>query len=116
MEIKDKPQSMSVREWITRKLAQEVMIPEKTIRQVIAHQFDSAYEALNTNNSIEISGFGKFFYNKKKAVKEKEWLLGKKDAYEKVLDSETATEKERLKAERDIRQINDSVKAIENKL
>lgn len=116
MEIKDKPQSMSVREWITKKLAQEIMIPENIIRQVIVHHYDSAYEALNSNNSIEISGFGKFYYNTKKAAKEKEWLLSKKDSYEKILDSETATEKERLKARRDIKQIIRTVIAIENKL
>ena len=70
MEIKDKPSSMSVREWIIKKIAQEIIIPEKTIRRVITHEFDSGLEALEKFNSVEISGFGKFFYNEKKAKRE----------------------------------------------
>lgn len=116
MEIKDKPQSMSVREWITRKIAQEIMIPEKIIRQVVAHNYDSAYEATSKFNSIEISGFGKFYYNTKKAGKEKIRLLSKQDACEKILNSGTATEKERHTAERDLKQTLEHIKAIEKKL
>lgn len=115
MEIKDKPKSMSVREWITKKLAQEIMIPEMVIKQVVAHQFDSAYEALVDNNSIEISGFGKFYYNEKKANKERNWLLTKQAACEEILNSETATDKERQKAERELHQIIDNIKYIDTK-
>jgi nucleoid DNA-binding protein len=116
MEIKDKPKSMDVREWITRKIAQETMIPEKTLRVVIAHNFDSAYEALKEGHkSIEISGFGKFYFNETKAKKEKEWLLQQKDAHEKLLISDTATEKERLKAERELDIIEKNLKVIKSK-
>lgn len=115
MEIKDKPSSMSVREWIAKKIAQDIMIPEKVIRLVEVHQFDSAYEALNSNKSIEISGFGKFFYNDKKAATEKERLFKQKETFEKQLDSGTATEKERLKAERDLKVIKKNIISITNK-
>ena len=95
MEIKDKPNSMSVREWITKKIATGIMITEKTIRVVITHQFDTASDALNKYNSLEISGFGKFFYNTKKADKEIEWCKEQKNTYEGSL------EKEMAKVERD---------------
>ena len=108
MEIKDKPNSMSVREWITKKIATGIMIPEKDIRRVITHQFDSAYDALKVNNSIEISGFGKFFYNTKKADKEIEWCKGQKNTYERSL------EKEMAEAERD--KINEKLRKVDVKL
>jgi len=99
MEIKDKPASMTVREWITKKIATDIMIPERDIRQVISHQFDAAYEAVSKYNSIEISGFGKFFYNTKKADKEIEHCLSQKDAYEEILDNSSTTEKKRQQIE-----------------
>ena len=42
-------------------------MPEVVINQVITHQFDSAHDAVKTNDSVEISGFGKFLFNEKKA-------------------------------------------------
>lgn len=106
MEIKDKPESMSVREWITKKVATGIMIPENIIRRVIAHQFDSAYEALKDNNSIEISGFGKFYYNKKRAKKEIQLYEKEKDSCEKRLISSSTTEKERREIEKRLKFIN----------
>ena len=41
----------------------------KTIEAVIEYQLQGANDALKTANSIELSGFGKFLYNKKKAQK-----------------------------------------------
>lgn len=94
MEIKDKPNSMGVRQWIIKKIAMEQMIPEIVIRQVIAHQFDSAHEALNEHNSLEISGFGKFYYNTKKADKEIEKLLSQEANFQRIYN-EATTEKKR---------------------
>lgn len=44
-----------------------MMISEKVLDAVISHQFSSANEALATNKSVELSGFGKLVFNKKKA-------------------------------------------------
>lgn len=65
----DKPISMSMKDWLIRRLAVKMMITEKTLEAVINHQFQSANEALASNKSVEISGFGKFLFNHKKAVK-----------------------------------------------
>lgn len=114
MEIKDKPASMSVREWITKKIATGIIVPEKVIRQVITHQFDSAYDALKVNNSLEISGFGKFFYNTKKADKEIEWCKEQKAAYEKLI-SEQTSEAERIKTGDRLRQVELKYKRLTKK-
>jgi len=111
MELKDKPASMSVREWLTKKLAVKIMIPENVIRQVVTHQFDSAYEALKVNNSLEISGFGKFFYNTKKADKEIEFCEKQAADYRKCLEEEES-EAERDKIRTRIGQVDLKLKRL----
>jgi putative NADH-flavin reductase len=73
-----------------------MMISEKTIETVINHQFQSANEAMDTNNSIEISGFGKFYFNEKKAKKRLEDLTRKKNLMlEFIASAETSEQKKR---------------------
>lgn len=65
---------LSVRETIIKQLAvnkiADKLISEKIINEVISHQFDSALKATVVHNSVEISGFGKFSFNQKKATKQ----------------------------------------------
>ena len=92
----DKPISMSVKDYLVRTLAVKMMISEKTIETVVNHQFQSANEAMDTNNSIEISGFGKFYFNEKKAKKRLEDLTRKKNLMLEFLASaETSEQKKR---------------------
>lgn len=115
MEIKDKPKSMSVRDWIIKKIAIGIKIPENIVRQVEAHHFDSALGAIDKYNSIEISGFGKFFYNPTKAKKELEKYRSTKTSIEKKLNSEKTTGKKRQSLEEDLKIINQVIKYIESK-
>ena len=92
----DKPISMSVKDYLVRTLAVKMMISEKTIETVINHQFQSANEAMDTNNSIEIAGFGKFYFNEKKAKKRLEDLTRKKNLMlEFIASAETSEQKKR---------------------
>lgn len=91
----DKPISMSVKDFLVRTLAVKIMVSEKTIEAVINHQFQTANEAMDTNSSIEIAGFGKFFYNNKKAQKRIESLEQKADVYRKLLESEDLSEQKK---------------------
>jgi len=92
----DKPISMSVKDYLVRTLAVKMMISEKTIETVVNHQFQSANEAMDTNNSIEISGFGKFYFNEKKAKKRLEDLTRKKNLMlEFIASAETSEQKKR---------------------
>lgn len=83
----DKPVSLSVKDWIVRKMAVSMMVSEKTLDAVITHQFQSANEALATCNSVELSGFGKFFFNYKKAVKKMEKMLAQRQHLLNQLDT-----------------------------
>lgn len=91
----DKPISMSVKDFLVRTLAVKIMVSEKTIEAVVNHQFQTANEAMDINNSIEIAGFGKFFYNNKKAQKRIESLQEKVEVYRKVLDTPGLSEQKK---------------------
>jgi len=95
----EKPISMSVKEWIIKKMSINMVISERIIDQVINHQFDSANDALNTNDTIEISGFGKFLFNKKRALTQYTKLLQMKQAYENMLADPDITDKKKHSTE-----------------
>lgn len=60
---------MGVREWLIKKLsATLVNIPQSTITKVVQHNYESIHSAFKENDSIEIAGFGKFYFNRKKAM------------------------------------------------
>jgi len=65
----ERPTTLTIKQFLIRKLAVDIMVPESIIESVITHQFSSALNALPTNNSIEISGFGKFVFKLKIAQK-----------------------------------------------
>lgn len=94
----DKPISLSVKDYLIRKMAVKLMTPEKTIDAVIMHQFQSANEATSQHKSVEISGFGKFFFNDKKAHKTMEKFLSQKALFEKWANDETLPEAKRQSA------------------
>jgi hypothetical protein len=91
----DKPVSMSVKDYLIRTLAVKMMVSEKTIEAVINHQFQSANQALDTNNSVEISGFGKFYFNEKKAQKRLQALGNKKRVMEELIASDETSEQKK---------------------
>ena len=70
----DKPVSLSVKDYLVRTLAPKMLTSEKVIDAVVTHQFNEANSALKENASIEISGFGKFYFNYKKALKKLDML------------------------------------------
>lgn len=91
----DKPISLSVKDYLIRKMSVKMMLPEKTIDAVISHQFSSANEALATNKSVEIAGFGKFYFNDGKAKKKLAKMLYQKEFFERALLEEDITPKRR---------------------
>lgn len=94
----DKPISMSVKDFLIRKLAVELMTSEKTIEAVVNHQFQSANSAMYENESVEISGFGKFTFNRKKAERIFEKMLSKKETFERQMNNPELSEQKRISA------------------
>ena len=111
-----KPQSMSVKEWIIKKMAISMMVSEKTIDAVVTHQFDSANDAVNIHKSVEISGFGKFFFNQKKALTQYKKLLAIKLAYENILADESISDVKRNAVTLKLQIIETSIKTLKPKI
>ena len=66
--MKERPHSVSHRDWFVRNLAESLKIDQGVVDKVIKHQFDSVILATHNNKSVEISGFGKFIWNHKRAL------------------------------------------------
>lgn len=60
---------MSLKEFLIKKIALENNLPVRTVEAIINHEFLEAFKATTEHKSIEISGFGKFLFNEKKAQK-----------------------------------------------
>jgi len=93
-----------------------MVISEKIIDSVVTHQFDSANDALNVNKSVEISGFGKFFFNSKKAVTQYNKLLNIKRTYENALADENITDTKRNALELKMQIVESSIKTLKPKI
>ena len=91
----DKPRSLSVKDYLIRVLAVKMLTSEKIIEAVIDHQYQSTNEAMATNYSVEIAGFGKMFFNKKKALRKMAKLYSKEALFTKMLSDDTITEQKR---------------------
>ncbi len=83
----DKPVSMSIKDFLVRKLAINMLTEERIVEAVVNHQFMSALSATQTTKEIEISGFGKMFFNDKKAASKYEKQLNKIEYFTEQLSS-----------------------------
>jgi len=112
----DKPQSLSMREYLIRKLAPKLLMSEKVIDAVIVHQFSEANAAMHIHDSVEISGFGKFFFNKKKAERKLGGLLIKEKNLLEMLESGTLTEAKKQSATTTLANNKLSIETLKSKL
>ena len=93
-----------------------MVISEKIIDAIVTHQFDSANDALNVNKSVEISGFGKFYFNQKKALTQYNKLLAIKKAYENMLLDEKTSDVKRNAVTLKLQIIETSIKTLKPKI
>lgn len=112
----NKPESMSIKEWIIKNVSKKLMIPEKTINVVITHQFDSASEALKNKNSVELYEFGKFLFKEKRARYFLEKTYSKKEVFTNIMNDESVSEKKRKSAQIKLEEALKHIKYIEFKL
>ena len=112
----NKPSTMSVKEFIIKRMSLTLVTSEKIIDNVITHQFDSANDALNFNDTLEISGFGKFYFNTKKAELHYTKLLQMKQAYENTLADLSITDKKRHSTELRMITVLNDIKILKPKI
>jgi nucleoid DNA-binding protein len=114
----DKPISLSVKDFLIRKMAVKMMLSEQLIETVINHQFQTTLEALTVPgvDSVEVSGFGKFLFNRKKAFKKMEIFHKKKEKFEEQLKDNTLTETKRKTIESMLRATLYDIEVLKPKL
>ena len=88
------PKKLTTREKLIKKISSEKVISQMVIELVVKHQFDSAHEALKTNESVELSGFGKFLFNIKKAKRRMGQLEKVRNTYSEMLKNPEMPEKQ----------------------
>ncbi len=93
----DKPISMSVKDYLIRILSIRTNTPVKTIEAVVAHQMNTLNKAIQSDTvfSAEMSGFGKFLFNYKKARKKYEKNLSKEIYFTNLLNKPDITDKQK---------------------
>ena len=91
-----KPSHMTIKEWLVKCLSLNHQIPERTINAVVSHQFESLKNALDSNRrTIEVSGFGKFIFSEKRAIKRLEKYQNQVRFYTDMINEASSEDKKR---------------------
>lgn len=64
-----RPKKLNLHELLVRKTAVKVMKPEGWVESIISFEKKEANKATQLHNTVEISGFGKFYLSRNKLVK-----------------------------------------------
>lgn len=93
----DKPISMSVKDYLIRVMSLRTNIPVKTIEAVVKHQMDTINQAIQKDDvfTVEISGFGKWIFNHKKAQKKLEKNYSKEKFFSEALEKPNLSDRQR---------------------
>jgi nucleoid DNA-binding protein len=93
----DKPRTMSVQDYLIRVMSHKINTSVKIIEAVIIHQTQALNKALQHDEifSAELSGFGKFIFNHKKAQKKYDKNLSKEIFFTTLLLDPENTDKQK---------------------
>lgn len=91
--LTNKPPSVSVKDWLISHTAKELEADEALCEQVVSWVYLKAREAAPSNNSIELSGFGKLIISPGKAKRKLIKLKGRLERCREWL-AEAKTEEE----------------------
>lgn len=112
----DKPISMPVKEYLVKIMSIKMNVPSATIDAIVTHQFEEANKALLSNDSVEIAGFGKFLFKRKKAFLKMEKELSKKQLFENKLKEEGISEAKKLSYTNKLNQTIKDIERLNSKL
>lgn len=92
----DKPISMSVKDYLIRVMSVRTNTPVKIIEAIVVHQMDGLNKAIQADIifSAEMSGFGKFLFNHRKAKKKMDKNISKEQTFINILNRSELTEKQ----------------------
>lgn len=112
----DKPDNMSDKDYLMRVMSLRTNIPLKTIDAIVSHQMEVIYDAFGQHQTVEISGFGKFLFNKNKALKKWEKNLSKEKVFREILEREDITDVKRKSVELKLQNTLKWIEGIKNQI
>lgn len=114
----DKAISTSVKDYLIKRMSVRMNIPSKTIEAIVAHQMEGINKAIQADNkfSVEMSGFGKWIFNHKKAQKKFDKNLSKEAMFSKFLENPELTERQRASYELKLENTRKWMEGIKPKL
>ena len=112
----DKPQTLSIKDWIIRNMSTKNNIPERIIEEVVNHQFESARKAMDTMDSLEFSGFGKLLFNMGKALKKVEKQKSQISTFNTLLAGDTLTDIRRRNLEMKLASAHKNLEHLKKKI
>lgn len=104
-----------IKKWLVGRVAVDTITDERIVETVVSHQFEKAREAMGSCNSIELSGFGRFYFNKRKASNKLERYMEAKQFFENVIDSDI-TDKKRATAQYKLGKLMGDINVLKRKL
>ena len=105
-----------MKEQLIKEIAKKLELEERIVEKIVSHQFDSATNALKKHNSVELSGFGKFLFNEKKALKKLASRENIKSGYIKRLADDSLSEEKRKSTEVRLVSIEKEITILTQKL
>lgn len=89
----------NLKDYILNLQSVRLNVPLKTIEAIFDFQYEEAHKALKDKNTVEISGFCKFIFNEKKAIKKANKEMGKAQYFSELLKDTTISDKVRKSTE-----------------
>lgn len=114
--ISEKPSYISFKDWTVKQMALSSNVSERTIHNIITHEFTALSEAMFANETLEVSGWGKFIFLRNKAIKKVTRLHLLKKTYQNTVDNSEETDLRRKNAEYKIISVQKTIDFLELKL
>jgi nucleoid DNA-binding protein len=70
----NKPSDQTIKDFLVDLIAERMKLPKTLVNTVVVEQFSGIAKAMTTETSVEMSGFGVFYFLPKKAEKALEGL------------------------------------------
>lgn len=112
----EKPRNIPLRNFIQKRISVELAISEDVIDKVITHCFSSASRAMLTNNTVEISGWGKFIFDKKRMFKHISKLEDTIKKHELLIQDGQISEKQKIGSQKKIDGANKDLLVLKQRM
>lgn len=112
----EKPANLPIKDYLLKVMSVKLNTPHDILETVINDQFESARKAVDNNNSVEFSGFGKFLFLPVKAKKKLDKHIMKRDFYSKELESGLLSEAKKISYQNKLNNTVELINYISNKL